>query len=132
MPNYYATSESIETRAVQIYPILLAAAAQRSTITYIQLAKLLGFKGAGVFNKMLGCLMHWCADNQLPPLTSLVVNAATGLPGDGLTRLNDLHSDREKVFAFEWYKLVPPTLSELEDARTAREAVKKHKRLKGE
>lgn len=124
MPNYFADKESAPTRALQIYPILIAAATQRRTVTYNELAGLLGFEGAGVFARILGHLMHWCADNGLPPLTSLVVNSRTGLPGDGLTRLNELNSDREKVFAFTWYRLKPPTLEILEDAARQRKKIR--------
>lgn len=43
----------------------------------------------------------------------LVVNQETGLPGDGLLSSDDLHAAREKVFNYEWFALVPPTVEEL-------------------
>ncbi|TIP82407.1 MAG: hypothetical protein E5X60_33640 [Mesorhizobium sp.] len=73
----------------------------------------------------LGHIMHWCADNDLPPLTVLVVNAKTGLPGAGLWRIENLHADREKVFGYSWYQLVPPTIEELNEADKARKNAKK-------
>jgi hypothetical protein len=60
----------------------------------------------------LGHLMHYCRQHQLPPLTVLVVNQTTGLPGEGLTDA-DLNADREGVFNFDWYALVPPMPEEL-------------------
>lgn len=116
---------SATSRATQIFPILIAAAANRQTLTYGVLADMLGFGGAGVFATQLGHIMHWCADNDLPPLTVLVVNAKTGLPGAGLWRIENLHADREKVFGYSWYQLVPPTIEELNEADKARKNAKK-------
>jgi hypothetical protein len=52
--------------------------------------------------------MTYCANNELPPLTVLVVNQDTGLPGEGLTTLEELNQDRESVFRFDWFALEPP------------------------
>ena len=103
-------------RALQVYQILLGLAYNRQTITYGQLADILGFDGAGVFADPLGHIMFWCAENELPPLTSLVVKQDTGLPGDGLTSPVDLHGEREQVFRYQWFKLYPPSLDELKNA----------------
>lgn len=85
-------------------------------MTYGQLADLLGYKGAGVFAAKLGHVMCWCEREGLPPLTVLIVNQDTGLPGEGLTSPADLHREREEVFKFDWYGLVPPSPAELEAA----------------
>jgi len=85
-------------------------------MTYGQLADVVGFKGAGVFAAKLGHIMCWCDQETLPPLTVLIVNQDTGLPGDGLTTADDLHRQREEVFAHGWYDIVPPTADELEAA----------------
>ena len=77
-------------------------------------ADVLGYKGAGVLDRQLGLIMVWCRDNHLPPLTVLVVNSETGVPGVGLEWIQDIHADRERVFAFDWYDVVPPTLAEFE------------------
>lgn len=103
-------------RAQQIWPILIALAYNRQTITYGGLADVLGFGGAGVFSGILGQIMNWCAANELPPLTVLVVNSATGLPGLGLTTPADLHAEREEVFNHDWYGLVAPLAAELAQA----------------
>ena len=103
-------------RALQIYQILLGLAHNRQTTTYGKLAEILGFDGAGVFAVPLGHIMYWCAENELPPLTSLVVKQDTGLPGDGLTSPVDLHGEREQVFEYPWFKLYPPSPEELKAA----------------
>ena len=62
--------------------------------------------------------MFYCQQNKLPPLTIIVVNRK-GVPGKGFTaeELDDYHSRREYVFNFSWFKLVPPTIDELREAR---------------
>lgn len=95
-------------RAQQIWPILIGLAYNRQTITYGGLADALGFGGAGVFAGILGQIMNWCDANGLPPLTVLVVNTSTGLPGAGLTTLENVNADREKVFDYDWFGLVAP------------------------
>lgn len=111
----FAQKSTTKTRAVQIYLILIGAAHRRETLTYQMVARLIGYKGAGVLDRQLGHIMNWCAVNTLPPLTVLVVNKDTGIPGAGLTTPANLHADRERVFAYDWYSVVPPLPEELPD-----------------
>jgi hypothetical protein len=104
-----------ESRAQQIYQILVSAAHNRQIMTYKLLAELVGFGGSGVFADMLGCIASWCNEHKLPPLTSLVVNEKTGLAGHGIP-VKKAHMYREKVYALEWFKVVPPTREELRRA----------------
>jgi len=109
-----------ESRAVQIWQILIGCAQNRQTITYEGLADLLGFKGAGVMGPFLDPLMYWCAQHGVPPLTVLVVGKYTGRPGGGLELDGDVDEERERVYLFaeqySWYKVVPPTIEELTEA----------------
>jgi putative restriction endonuclease len=84
-------------------------------MTYGELADILGFKSARGMGTFLEYIMCYCENNRLPPLTVIVVNKETGLPGAGLT-LDDLHAERERVFSFDWFGLVPPTPQELMEA----------------
>lgn len=52
--------------------------------------------------------MWFCQEKQLPPLTVLVVNQETGLPGEGLSTLGEVNRDRESVFNFNWFSIEPP------------------------
>jgi putative restriction endonuclease len=114
MAKTFDDIRSDEARALQIYLILIGAAQNRQILTYNVLARFVGFKGSGVFAGILGHIMFWCQDQKLPALTSLVVNQETGLPGDGLITPDDANSEREKVYEFNWYSLVPPTMQELD------------------
>ncbi len=109
-----------EERALQIWPLLVAAAHNRQVLTYEIVADLIGMgpkgKGAGTLAQPLGVIMDYCSAQGLPPLTVLVVNKTTGEPGSGLKTIRELHRDRERVFRHEWYKAVP---LQLEDLKTA-------------
>ena len=80
------------------------------------LADLIGIgpegKGAGVLAQPLGLIMRYCETNELPPLTVLVVTKETGQPGKGLRTIQELHTDREKVFAKRWLRMKPPEASD--------------------
>lgn len=102
-------------RALQIWQILIGAAHSRRTLTYGILRDLLHYEGAGVFDEQLGHIMAWCRLNGLPPLTIIVVNQETGLPGSGLPP-RMLHEEREKVFKEDWYAIYPPSEAQLTEA----------------
>lgn len=95
-------------RASQIWSLLICAARERKTYTYGKVADILGFGGAGVMAQILGCIMWYCEENDFPPLTVLVVNQESGLPGEGLSTVEDVNSDREEVFQFDWFSVEPP------------------------
>ena len=98
-----------DSRAVQIWQILIGLARNRQTITYGMLGKKIGFKGVGIIGPFLDPIMRYCKQNNLPPLTIVVVNETTGSPGEGLTTIGNESSDREDVFNCDWYNLYPPS-----------------------
>ena len=106
-------------RALQIWSLLVCAARDRRTYTYGELASALGMAGAGVMGQLLGPIMYYCRSQQLPPLTILVVNQDTGLPGSGLTTLQNVNLDRERVFAHDWFQMEPPEAADFERATRA-------------
>lgn len=101
-------------RAMQVWQILVGAAHNSQTLTYGQIAEFLEIDGAGVFAQILGCIMSYCAANGLPPITCLVVNQTTGLPGAGLTTVANLPTDREAVYVQNWYSLQPVQIADFE------------------
>jgi len=110
--------------STQIWTLLTSAALERKTYTYGGIAGTLGFKGGGVMvAQFLGPIMWLCEYKKYPPLTVLVVNKKTGLPGDGLSTINEVNSDREKVFNFDWLGIEPPQIKDFQDAESL---LKKH------
>ena len=110
-------------RSTQIWTLLTSAALERKTYTYGGIADTLGFKIPIVVAQFLGPIMWLCEDNEYPPLTVLVVNQETGLPGDGLSTIDEVNSDREKVFNFDWFGIEPPQIKDFQDAESL---LKKH------
>lgn len=99
---------------MQVWQILIAAAHNRQTLTYGQVATHLEFDGAGVLSQILDRIMKYCDAKDWPALTCLVVNQVTGLPGDGLTTVTDLSMEREKVYQVNWFALYPVQISDFE------------------
>ena len=76
----------------------MKCAHNRQIITYKRLAHLVGIGGPGVLGKgPLDRIANYCIQNDLPPLTSLVVNEKTGLPGNGIP-VKKAVTQREVVF----------------------------------
>ena len=105
-------------RAVQVWQILVAQAMDRKSITYEQLSVLMfGRAAAGVLGMILGHVANYCNANGLPPLTVIVVNSVTGLPGESIpVDAAELNSRREAVYKFDWYDIYPPSDHELSEA----------------
>lgn len=122
MIKHFSNSRTLENRALQIWQILIGFAYARKITTYSEIADILGYEGAGTLNRQLGHIMHFCDQNKLPPLTVLVVNSETGLPGEGFETEGDLHRKREKVFNHDWFDIIPPTPKEFAEAWKVAEA----------
>ena len=106
-------------RAMQIWVLLACAAKDRTLYTYHGLGWRLGMKkAAGVMAQFLGPIMRYCEHHGLPPLTILVINQASGQPGDGLITVDpDKAGDaRKKVFEYDWLNEPPPQVKDLEEA----------------
>ncbi|MGO9684223.1 MAG: hypothetical protein ACLPTZ_16865 [Beijerinckiaceae bacterium] len=120
MPQTFFENHShVSTRALQAYLVLIGLAWNRQTITYGQLSQTyMEFGHGGILAAPLGCIMGWCFENGLPPLTALVVNSETGVPGEGLyvEQPGKLPAAQQSVFVFNWYSIFPPKLEELESA----------------
>ncbi len=87
----------------------------RQTLTYLLLSQKMYKKdAAGVLDKTLGHIAFYCEDNDLPPLTILVVGKTRGRPGlDIPLDPDEYDSAREKVYFYDWYNVYPPTASDL-------------------
>jgi hypothetical protein len=108
-------ASNVPKRALQIYLILIGAARRREILTYEIVSTQMGFeRAAGVLADRLGPVMRWCARNQLPPLTAIVVNKGTGRPGDGLQTVGeDFAAQQQRVFEYDWFGIFPPEVDDL-------------------
>ncbi|MCU1716439.1 hypothetical protein [Pseudomonas sp. 5P_3.1_Bac2] len=104
-------------RASQIWAVLALAAKGRQSLTYGILSKLIGVPAAGM-GKLLEPIQSYCLIEKLPPLTILVVQQDSGLPGTGFTgaKATEFAKDQMRVFAFDWIDHGNPQPEKLEQA----------------
>ena len=90
--KFFHEDSTVYNRAMQIWLVLIGMAHNRQTMTYGALARTLGYtsQGAQFVTRLLDPVMRYCQENNLPPLTVLVVNSETGKPGAGLSTLEDI------------------------------------------
>jgi hypothetical protein len=69
-------------RSSQVWAVLAWAARNRQTLTYSDVSKLIGVPTAGL-GPILDPIYSYCLLAKLPPLTILVVQKESGLPGPG-------------------------------------------------
>jgi len=98
-----------EQRAFPAWTILTNCAKENSTITYGEIAKQLNIHHRAV-RFILGVIQSFCMENELPPLTILVLNKNSGLPGDGFIAY-DIENSQDginKVYAYDWTAISNP------------------------
>jgi len=115
MKRLFNPSSPHPARAVQAWQILVGMAMRRQTTTYEGLSSLMYKKKAqGVLDKILGHIAFYCADNNLPGLTSIVVGKGRGTPGHDIPiDISVIDKVREKVYECDWYDIYPPSEAEL-------------------
>jgi len=104
-------------RASQIWAVLAWAAKNRQSLTYGHIASLIGVPTAGL-GQLLEPIQSYCLIAKLPPLTILVVQQDSGLPGPGFTgaTASEFGKAQMEVFAFDWLKHGNPQPDTLEKA----------------
>ena len=102
-------------RATQVWAVLAWAARNRQILTYEILSQLIGVPAHGLANT-LNHVQRYCMQNDLPPLTSIVVKKETGLPGEGFIAAQDIPRNQGRVFNHDWLAPGAPSASDLEAA----------------
>ncbi|MEY2631526.1 MAG: hypothetical protein RIR00_180 [Pseudomonadota bacterium] len=103
------TSQINQTdRARLAWNVLTHQASQKEPITYGELGQKIGIHHRAV-RYALGPIQDYCLENNLPPLTILVINQ-TGKPGTGFIAhdTNDLRNGLSLVFNYPWKDEVNP------------------------
>lgn len=88
-------------RAVQFCSVLVLAARNRQVLSYELMERLTGIP-RGAAGDFLGPIQEYCKRNDLPSLTSPVVNEKTGLPSEGFTEATDIFGAQARVFVYDW------------------------------
>jgi len=102
-------------RALQAWLYLIGKATNRQIVKYNEVSELMGYTDNRPLSPILGCILHFCKQNSLPPLTIIVVNMH-GIPGEGLPQGDDAQI-RENVFNYNWFEIIPPTIDDFQNAR---------------
>jgi hypothetical protein len=119
MVEWFKIDSRVPTRALQAYLVLIGCAWNNQLITYGKLSQnQMEYGDGGILDRPLGCIMGWCFEQGLPPLTVLVVNKDHGLPGAGLGTVKggNFPAAMQQVFKFNWFSILPPELEMLEAA----------------
>ena len=96
-------------RAVQIWPLLVWVAKSQQLITYGDIAKMTGMLAVGVGPQPLKVIKNYCERKDYPPLTAVVVNDKTGVPGHGLGLSPEASCKAlRKVFKYPYIKKGAP------------------------
>ncbi|CAB1062333.1 hypothetical protein D1BOALGB6SA_7109 [Olavius sp. associated proteobacterium Delta 1] len=59
---------------MQAWQYLIGKAANRQIVKYDELRELMRYPTINPLASILGCIMYFCEQNGLPPLTTIVVN----------------------------------------------------------
>ena len=102
-------------RAQQLWSVLALAATNRQVLTYDIVARLTGVHRPGL-GDMLRPIQQYCTENNLPPLTVLVVSEQTGSPGEGFIGAADIPTAQMRVFQYPWLDTTAPTAEQFEAA----------------
>lgn len=91
-----------ELRAFLAWDVLIERAKEERSITYKELADKVGVHHR-VCRYFLEYIQNYCLEEELPPLTSIVVNKG-GKVGQGFIAwdVNDLAAGQKKVYNFKW------------------------------
>jgi hypothetical protein len=113
----FGENSSHETRAYQVYLILIGLAANHQTIDCRKLCEQIKFGISPMLSNPLGRIVNWCIREGLPSLTALVVEKETGKPSKRWIAgwSDDVAAEMQRVFAFDWFSIMPPTLKELRE-----------------
>ena len=106
---------TLYTRALEVWQILIGKAHSRQTLTYEGLADILGMSAGLSVTTFVPVVGQFCQKYELPPLDVLVVLKGGGRPGSGFLGDRDKpDEERERVFDYPWFRVMPPTVAQLQ------------------
>ena len=110
MVEYFEDCKGREHRALQAWLILIGLAGNRQTATYEQMSELMSYGIGRNVKNALDPIFWYCEENDLPPVTSLVVLKHDGIPGAAFVEAYPNFAEvQAKVFNHDWYAVYPPT-----------------------
>jgi hypothetical protein len=107
----------VET-ACMVWALLTLSATKRQILTYQLLSKLVGVPRHEL-GRLLEPIQSYCILENLPPLTSLVVNSRTGLPNEGFIAAANLAQAQADTLTHDWLAQRVPTPEAFQQALKA-------------
>lgn len=102
-------------RAQQLWSILVLVARNRQILTYDMVGRACGVPAPSI-GDFLRPIQQFCSENGLPPLTSIIVNKQTGLPGEGFIAAENVPLAHVQTFETNWLDVEAPSAEQLADA----------------
>ena len=101
--------------ALRLYLILVCCAARGESVTIDVLAQRAKKTELAALASPLTQVAAWCRSNRLPALTSIVLETRTGSPPLDFKAVERarIPDEQKRVWAFDWYTIMPPALTEL-------------------
>ena len=102
-------------QALRLWPLMVMAAGNRQVLNYDQLAKLIGASESDL-GRLLEPIQSYCILKGLPPLTSILVDARTGLPREGFIAADNVPRAQADTFRFDWNGVPLPSREDYREA----------------
>ena len=102
-------------QTTRIWPLLVLAAGNRQIMNYDLLARLIGAPEADL-GRLLEPIQSHCILKGLPPLTSILVGARTGMPGEGFIAADSVPQAQAETFLYNWLEQPVPTREDFREA----------------
>jgi len=121
----FKQGDRLPVQAQRIWQILTAfvmfaphGSRPRKVMPYGDLAVLMGYadrRAGHMLGRQLGIVGHFCVANDLPPLNTIVINEATGMPGDEVVVRpgRTVKEEQKAVASQDWFEIRPPTTGTL-------------------
>ena len=104
-----------EERAQQLWSILVLAARNRQILTYEIVGQACGVPAPSI-GDFLRPIQQFCSENGLPPLTSIIVNKNSGIPGEGFIAAENVPLVQIQTFSKNWLEERAPSAEQLAEA----------------
>jgi hypothetical protein len=105
-------------RSAQFWAVLVQAARSHCVLSYEQVERMTGIPRFGQ-SSILANILNYCQQRELPPLTCIVVEQATGMPASDDFAGLDISAQIRRVFIFDWLSHGAPSVADFEAATAA-------------
>jgi hypothetical protein len=115
---------TLEQRAQQAWSVLTFAAREQKVVSYSLLSQITEFPETA--SSVLHYIYCYCKQHHLPPLNVIVIDPATGRPGDECLRdVRDLPAQQSRVFLYDWLNYPVPSDEMFKEAMVREEELER-------